>query len=157
MRVLPLPLLAAVCRERELLTELDDRIEACQAKIHFNEQQIMAIAPSKLQSASAPDATAVSRAESDAGADEFGNATFVSTVSTTSDGDSGSECAWHCSRLPSPPPFPVTHTASPRAVDDVSEVHNMNSLPEAKLYMKILFRMLVDLKRSERSQVGTYA
>jgi hypothetical protein len=61
------------CREQELLSELDERIEACQAKIHFNEQQIIALAPgSKSLTDSITDASSVNPL----------NSTFVSTTSS---------------------------------------------------------------------------
>lgn len=86
-----------VCRrEQELLAELDDRIEACQAKIHFNEQQIIAIAPQNLRAAQAPaePLEPVHEGTEEEEEEDAKNNTFVSSISTLSDLDRITECAW---------------------------------------------------------------
>jgi hypothetical protein len=42
------------------------------------------------------------------------------------------------------------------AVDDVPDVSGANTLPEAKMLLKLLFRMLVDMKRTDRANVGSH-
>lgn len=71
----------SVHREQELLSELDDRIEACQAKIHFTEQQIIALAPESASSEAVEAPKAPIR-----------ESTMLSALSALSDPDDTSEC-----------------------------------------------------------------
>lgn len=75
-----------------MLDELDDRIEACQAKIHFNEQQIMALAPAKLKS-DVGDASGAVAANAGVEGGVDSEPSFISTVTSLDELDGGSECA----------------------------------------------------------------
>jgi hypothetical protein len=127
-------------REQELLSELDERIEACQAKIHFNEQQIMALAPgSKSLTDPLPDAASTNPL----------NSTFVSTTSSMgSDAYEDQDRTLMCCFLSS-----LFTQLSFLSVEDVPDVSGANTLPEAKTLLKLLFRMLVDMKRTDRVHV----
>ncbi len=69
-----------MCREEELLEELDDRIESFQAKIEYNDQQIVAIATPSMQNASGS-------ADGDNDADGVGQSMAVDTPVEDLDGD----------------------------------------------------------------------
>jgi hypothetical protein len=141
------------CREQELLEEMEERIEAFQARIEFNDQQIVAMATPALgvQPSGADAAEELFGRESKDGGDDDSKLEGEDDAYLSPEADGSVIVAsLHLHLHVLIPPVTCTAWYVPHSS---AAIRNVSTLPMARTLLKMLFRMMVDLKRDERNKV----
>ena len=148
---------ALLCSEEELLEELEEQIESCQAKIDYNDQQIVAIAgPNGDGSAGDVGIGQVDADEEDADGALTGSCArpcwlLVVLLTDDDDDDDGDDIATLYVVMVTE--FVIVVVLCCVVSSDVPDIRNVESLPEAKTMMKLLFNMMVNIRKEERAKV----